>query len=106
MFHVGQKVVYIGTDLSFDPKPGKTIHVIHGIRKSFCTCNDVLIDVGIFDSSYNNRWCPFCGGKERAHDGIRWKLSLSFRPLETTYTESEIESVDISEITQEEVITV
>jgi hypothetical protein len=29
-----------------------------------------------------------------------------FRPLETTYTESEIESVDISEITQEEVITV
>ena len=33
-------------------------------------------------------------------------ISRLFRPIKTTYTESEIESVDISEITQEEVITV
>lgn len=94
-FKIGQRVVFIGEDLSFDPNPGKTIHVIKGIRQSCCS---IEIDVGIPVSRIDSRGirCGVCGGTEVTN--IWWKREKWFRPLINDYTESEIESVHISEL--------
>ena len=95
-FHIGQKVVYIGTDLEFDPNPGKTVHTIQAIRRSSCGCNHILIDVGIRDPRPCR--CRDCG--HRYEDATYWKKSNRFRSVIDQYTEEEIESVNIDELVE------
>jgi hypothetical protein len=96
-FHVGQKVVYVGPDRTFDPNPGKTVHVIEGIRRGVC-CSEFQINVGV---SWGGK-APFCRctscGKIKRREPMHWKSPISFRPLIEDYTEEEIEAVNIDEV--------
>ena len=93
-FHVGQKVVYIGDDLDFDPNPGKTIHTIQAIRKGCCVKCPVEIDLGKRRDGVSR--CGYCNSGERTH--VYWKNANNFRPLINDYTEAEIEAVNIDEV--------
>jgi len=88
-------VVYIGKDLIFDPKPGKTVHTIIGIKQGCCT---ILLDVGV-KSSTGFCLCS-CGGITPQIN--MWKDSFLFRPVQDQYTEEEIEAVNIDEILEPE----
>jgi len=98
-FYVGQKVVYIGKDLKFDPNPGKTVHTIQATRKASCKCPGIEIHVGkVSHADYFK--CSDCRLIWES-DGVFWKHSESFRPLIEDYTEEEIEAVNIDELTQQ-----
>lgn len=96
-FYIGQKVVYIGDDLSFDHSPGNTVHIIQAMRKAICGCGEIEIDVGKGVSGRTME-CTNCW-KITMREGVTyWKRSTWFRPLISDYTEAEIESVNIEEI--------
>jgi hypothetical protein len=95
-FHVGQKVVYIGKDRTFDPNPGKTVHTIQAMKKGCC---GIEIDVGKRNYSFYDLVCLKCGHRE-LHTGVRWKHDYVFRPLVEGYTEEEIEAVNIDELVE------
>jgi hypothetical protein len=93
-FHIGQKVVYIGTDKSFDPEPGKTVHTIVGMRKSPCLCGHIEIDVG--KRLHNISECGDCLCSEETN--IFWKWSELFRPLVPETSEEEIENISLKDL--------
>jgi hypothetical protein len=104
MFRVGQEIVAIRNHSRGSFKKGDTF-IVKGIQAPSCSHSDALVNIGISKGVYVGGICPNCGIKTPS-SYYCWYSCFSFRAIETTYTESEIESVDISEITQEEVITV
>lgn len=98
MFKIGMKVVYVGTDLGFDPNPGKTVHTIVGMKGGCCSKNPLHIDVG--KRSLRPTYWGCCNKMD--YDGIRWKTAKRFRPVQDQYTEAEIEAVNIDEILEVE----
>lgn len=95
MFHVGQKVVCTSRT------NGLWHSDIDGTKFSGPDKGDIVTISGVFFDPSGT--CLSFFEYPIDNEGF---LYIYFRPIETTYTESEIESVDISEITQEEVITV
>lgn len=111
MWHIGQKVVCIKTHSLGVVQKGQT-HTIQGIRKHDCGCSVITLNVGIVNPNHSSTAkmvrCPVCKHvflKEPSHYWW-WIDERLFRPLETTYTEEEIEAVNIDELVCPELETV
>jgi hypothetical protein len=110
MFKIGERVVCVKTHPNGACIEGN-IYKILSIRKGNCKCCEMEVHIGLMNYTWTGIapmiTCPACGTRRpnTPEHAFWWLDSKRFAPLQTTYTESEIESVDISEITQEEVIT-
>jgi hypothetical protein len=79
-WHIGQEIVCIKTHSKGAVKRGKT-YTIHGLKKSPCSCNMTIIDVGVISDNPKTRHSP-CGFVWNERSGVHWFGESLFAPLE------------------------
>ena len=86
-WYIGQPIVAIINTKCGHIKKGQEF-TIKGLRRSWCTCDSVQIDIGLIPKSP----LSICGKcrKETENGGIAWKSEICFSPLDQ----------DISELTE------
>jgi hypothetical protein len=79
MWYIGQEIVCIKTHPLKIVKRGQ-IYIIKGLKKSDCSCNKIIIDVG-FKAKFKSTYCLLCL-QDSSHDSIYWLCETRFAPLE------------------------
>jgi len=85
---IGQPIVAIRNHDKGRFKKGDEF-TINGLKKSFCKCGGVNIDIGFAANSTNIK-CNKCNVIQHLSDNINWMHERSFAPLDQ----------DISELTE------
>ena len=62
MWYIGQPIVAIRDHSASNFKKGQEF-IIHGIKKSFCGCSNILINIGI-STNHTHIRCTYCGKRE------------------------------------------
>ena len=79
-WHIGQEIVCIKTHPDGIVKRGK-VYRITGLKKPFCGCHQVQIDVGII-GRFSKTNCSMCGKKSADQSYVWWLSEKRFAPLE------------------------
>lgn len=90
MWHIGQTIVAIKSHSQGKFKEGDVFE-IKGLKKSFCKCIHILIDIGMSTIATNDE-CGDCNIIVKSNDNIHWFGEDMFKPLD--------ELADISELTE------
>lgn len=87
-WYIGQPIVCIKTPKYGNFKKGDEF-VIKGLRKKYCICSTVLIDIGLLsDIPLGKKMrCYDCGGHTISDDLIMWKCESLFAPLDVNISE-------------------
>lgn len=90
-WHIGQDIVCINTHSGGIVKEGE-LFTIKGLRESFCSCDNVEINIG-FSSSCSIERCLPCNTIVGKTDDIFWFSESLFAPIDTLTDISEIEEI-------------
>jgi hypothetical protein len=97
-WYIGQEIVAIRDHSQGVFKKGDEF-VIKGLGSPMCKCKEVVIDIGKKKLHY--LWeCPDCDVSYFKKSDTLWFSERSFAPKESTYSESEIEAVNVDELTE------
>lgn len=100
-WYIGQKIVCIRTPKSLLFNEGDMFKIT-GVRESTCKCPYIELSIGIAATN-NFLSCSKCNTYAILNTSSEaWFCSTIFRPPESTYTEEEIEAVNIDELVQPE----
>lgn len=80
-WYINQEIVCIKTHSQGVVKRGQ-IYPVKGLRKAFCKCVDIQIDVGVTHPTSKTESCTDCNIKRRADSDIWWLHESLFAPLE------------------------
>lgn len=94
MFEVGKKVIALVNYPDGSVKKGK-IYPVEGIRKAFCKCSFIMLDIGLSSPNRKTR-CDECGTHGIDDHGIAWKCSDFFAPYDDS-----LSSITVEELLEE-----
>jgi len=101
-WYIGQEIVAVIDHRQGAFKKGDEF-VIQGLQISKCKCKYVIIDIGLQDTG--DTWkCVACDVTGTRVNSVWWFSETRFAPKQRTYSESEIEAVNIDELTKEKVL--
>lgn len=102
-WYIGQEIVAVKSYQPFFKKGDE--FTIDGMLNNVCKCGGCVLSIG---TPNTNRWPQYCGecGCEEIDlpRSTIWFKSFFFAPKQRTYSEAEIEAVNIDELTKEKVL--